>query len=65
MIGRLRGIVAEVSEEDALIDVMGMGYQVRCGSRTLARLPAVGDEALSCGDEGGIASGAGHALKAA
>jgi Holliday junction DNA helicase RuvA len=46
MIGRLRGAVAEVSEEEALIDVMGVGYMVRCGSRTLARLPAVGDEAL-------------------
>ncbi|MFN9849453.1 MAG: Holliday junction branch migration protein RuvA [Alphaproteobacteria bacterium] len=46
MIGRLRGIVAEVSEEDALIDVMGVGYVVRCGSRTLGRLPPVGDEAL-------------------
>jgi Holliday junction DNA helicase RuvA len=46
MIGRLRGVVAEVAEEEALIDVMGVGYVVRCGSRTLARLPAVGDEAL-------------------
>ncbi|MFZ5668874.1 MAG: Holliday junction branch migration protein RuvA [Pseudomonadota bacterium] len=46
MIGRLRGIVAEVGEEEALIDVGGVGYVVRCGSRTLGRLPAVGDEAL-------------------
>ncbi len=46
MIGRLRGTVAEVSEEDALIDVMGVGYVVRCGSRTLGRLPAVGEETL-------------------
>ncbi len=46
MIGRLRGILAEAGEEDALIDVMGVGYVVRCGSRTLARLPAPGDEAL-------------------
>ena len=46
MIGRLRGAVAEVSEEEALIDVMGVGYVVRCGSRTLSRLPAIGDEAL-------------------
>jgi Holliday junction DNA helicase RuvA len=46
MIGRLRGRVAEVAEEDALIDVGGVGYVVRCGSRTLARLPAPGDEAL-------------------
>jgi Holliday junction DNA helicase RuvA len=38
MIGRLRGTVAEVGEEDALIDVAGVGYVARCGSRTLARL---------------------------
>lgn len=46
MIGRLRGILAETGEEDALIDVMGVGYVVRCGARTLSRMPAVGDEAL-------------------
>jgi Holliday junction DNA helicase RuvA len=46
MIGRLRGIVAEISEEDALIDVGGVGYVARCGSRTLSRLPAIGDETL-------------------
>src|SRR5436309_7823366 len=42
MIGRLWGVVAEVGEEEALIDVAGVGYVVRCGSRTLGRLPAVG-----------------------
>lgn len=46
MIGRLRGVVAEVGEDEALIDVSGVGYLVRCGARTLGRLPAPGGEAL-------------------
>src|SRR3954467_3378219 len=46
MIGRLWGVVAEVAEEDALIDVAGVGYVVRCGSRTLSRLPDVGGETV-------------------
>ena len=46
MIGRLRGMVAEIGEEEALIDVGGVGYVVRCGSRTLGRLPAIGDETI-------------------
>ena len=45
MIGRLWGVVAEVGEEEALIDVAGVGYVVRCGSRTLGRLPAMGEAA--------------------
>ncbi len=46
MIGRLRGVLAEVAEEDVLVDVAGVGYQVRCGTRTLSRLPAPGEEVL-------------------
>jgi len=46
MIGRLRGILAEVGEEDALIDVGGVGYVVRCGARTLSHMPPLGDEIL-------------------
>jgi Holliday junction DNA helicase RuvA len=43
MIGRLRGELAEAGEEEALVDVGGVGYLVRCGSKTLSRLPPVGD----------------------
>ncbi len=45
MIGRLRGVLAEVGEGECLIDCGGVGYVVVCGARTLTRLPAPGDEA--------------------
>ncbi|CAN5143274.1 Holliday junction branch migration protein RuvA [soil metagenome] len=45
MIGRLRGVLAEVEEAHCLIDCAGVGYVVVCGARTLQRLPAPGDEA--------------------
>jgi Holliday junction DNA helicase RuvA len=46
VIGRLRGVLAEVGEEEALVDVGGVGYLVRCGARTLGRLPPIGEEAV-------------------
>lgn len=46
MIARLRGAVAEIGEEDAVLDVMGVGYLVRCGARTLSRLPPPGGEVV-------------------
>ena len=46
MIGRLRGVLAETGEEEMLIDCGGVGYVVRAGSRTLARLPTPGDEVI-------------------
>jgi len=45
VIGRLRGVLAEVEEGHCLIDCAGVGYVVACGARTLQRLPAPGDEA--------------------
>jgi len=45
MIGRLRGVLAEVEADHCVIDCAGVGYVVACGSRTLQRLPAPGDEA--------------------
>ncbi len=42
MIGRLRGIVDETGEGWVIVDVAGVGYEVHCASRTLARLPAKG-----------------------
>ena len=43
MIGRLAGRVLETTEEEALIDVGGVGWVVRCGARTLSRLPGAGE----------------------
>lgn len=38
MIGKLRGIVDETSEDSAIIDVNGVGYVVFCSTRTLSNL---------------------------
>jgi Holliday junction DNA helicase RuvA len=46
MIARLHGLLVEIGEEDAVVDVSGVGYLVRCSSRTLSRLPATGEEVL-------------------
>lgn len=46
MIGRLRGVLAEVGEAECLIDCGGVGYVAACGARTLGRLPAPGDETI-------------------
>jgi Holliday junction DNA helicase RuvA len=38
MIGMLKGTIAAIGEEDAVIDVHGVGYLVSAGNRTLSRL---------------------------
>jgi len=43
VIGRLAGRILETTEEEVLIDVGGVGWVVRCGARTLSRLPAAGE----------------------
>ncbi len=43
MIARLSGILGELGEDFAVIDVGGVGYLVFCSTRTLSRLPAVGE----------------------
>ena len=43
MIARLSGVVGELGEDFAIIDVGGVGYLVFCSARTLSRMPGVGD----------------------
>ena len=45
MIGKLKGIVEEVGEEELILDVGGVGYLVAASARTLRALPAVGEAA--------------------
>ena len=46
MIGRLRGILLEASEEEVIIECGGVGYVVRCGVRTIAALPSIDSEVI-------------------
>ncbi|WP_443749544.1 Holliday junction branch migration protein RuvA [Asticcacaulis solisilvae] len=46
MIGRLRGLLLEISEEEVLVECAGVGYLVRCGVRTLAAMPELGAEII-------------------
>jgi holliday junction DNA helicase RuvA len=45
MIGLLKGTVAAIGEDVALIDVNGVGYVIQAGSRTLARM-SVGEATI-------------------
>ena len=43
MIARLSGVVGELGEDFAVVDVGGVGYLIFCSARTLSQLPAVGE----------------------
>lgn len=43
MIGKLKGVVDEIAEDHAIIDVHGVGYVVFCSARTLGNLPSTGE----------------------
>ena len=45
MIGFVRGIVEYISEELAVIDVNGVGYNVHISADTASKLPGLGEEA--------------------
>jgi Holliday junction DNA helicase RuvA len=42
MIGKLTGVIDEVGEDFAVIDVGGVGYVVHCSARVLSNLPVAG-----------------------
>jgi Holliday junction DNA helicase RuvA len=46
MIAKLKGVVDQIGPDWVVIDVGGVGYLVSCASRTLARLPRVGEPAV-------------------
>lgn len=43
MIARLKGLVDEITEDSAIIDVGGVGYQLFCSAKTLQALPGRGE----------------------
>jgi Holliday junction DNA helicase RuvA len=43
MIAKLKGIVDMLSDDNAIIDVNGVGYLVSCSGRTLSRMPNLGE----------------------
>lgn len=46
MIGRLRGVLLETTDEEVLVECAGVGYVVRCGIRTIANMPELGAEVI-------------------
>ena len=45
MIGKLKGVIDEIGEDELILDVNGVGYVVAASARTLRALPAVGEPA--------------------
>lgn len=45
MIAFVRGLVEEISPENVVIDVGGIGYNVKISSTTASKLPGIGEEA--------------------
>lgn len=44
MIAYLKGIVEDIAEDNAVIEVNGIGYNVKISADTAARLPGIGEE---------------------
>ncbi len=44
MIAYLKGIVENISEENVVLDVNGIGYNVKINARTMHMLPGIGEE---------------------
>lgn len=45
MIGKLKGVIDEIAEDHVVLDVHGVGYELHCAARVLARLPGPGEAA--------------------
>jgi Holliday junction DNA helicase RuvA len=43
MIGKLKGVVDTIGEDEIILDVGGVGYRVHCSTRTLGNLPGPGE----------------------
>lgn len=46
MIGKLKGVIDEIAEDHAVIDVHGVGYVAFCSARTLGNLGGAGEAAV-------------------
>ncbi|EEQ96625.1 Holliday junction branch migration protein RuvA [Brucella sp. ZJ1_1] len=46
MIGKLKGVIDEIAEDHAVIDVHGVGYAAFCSARTLGNLGGAGEAAV-------------------